>query len=1008
MQSIGPYRLERELARGGMGVVYRAIAPGGEAVALKVILAGGDPELPVRFRREAEALARLNHPGILRVREHGLAQGKPYMVLDLLEGPTLEEQVKLHGPLSAARVRELGRHVAEALAYAHARGVVHRDLKPENVILRGERPVLVDFGLVRMLGLDQSRLTETGAILGTPSYMAPEQAEGLGDVGPGADVYGLGATLYFLATGRAPFEAGHGLFALLQDVLSLAPTPPCALRPGLDPALETVILRCLEKHPSQRYSSAIALERALGGADDAQVLPQGRRSPALALSLALGLAVLALGALGATVWLESARDPSDPVVAGPSAVDLDAQLERVRVSLEAGDLEQGLRGAEAALAVDPDAVPALLCRAEALTRLRRFPEAVAAADRLLRVDPEHPQGHHLRGTALLEERRFEEGLASLERALELEPGLAEAHATRGIVLFELGRPDEALRAAKEAAELATDSAQAAFVYGRILANAGRQKEALEALSRSIELDPTVGAAWLERGKLHVAGKRYGDAIHDLDRAVESNPTAPDVFSNRALAHAHLDDVTAALEDLGSAIALDPGNAQLHAVRGELQTRLRRLPEAIADFSRAVELSPTDPDLYAMRGIAKSHASLDVEALEDFDRALELNPNHSRALGERGQTLRKLGRQREALESLDRGSRFARGQDVDVFRRLISETLAELKQDAGDSADAQLDYADALLELKRAAEARDVATRVLRLDPAHARAYALRGWSNRMLLSYADAAADLDRALELQPKSAQWLRWRASARLGLGQSEGALADLTRSLELSPSVQAYLDRGNLRGQLAEHELALTDFRAAQALDPADPLPFLASAWALSRLKREAEALTACDQAIELGDPDGRALMMRGTLKAFLGRTAEAIRDLEQAAQLRSGDPEVFAKLGEARLAAGRVPEGISALDRALALEPQKSQALYLRAWARAKLGELDAALVDADLACELDPTYADAFYVRGSVLAGLRRNEEAILAFDRALELGVAPSREQDIRQRRADAVAELQR
>ncbi|MCA8922152.1 MAG: serine/threonine protein kinase, partial [Planctomycetes bacterium] len=204
---IGAYQVVKELARGGMGAVFLARGPDGEEVAIKLLLEGApDPELVRRFRREAEALEALAHPGLLRVRGHGVANGRPYMVMDLLPGPTLAEVVKAEGPLPEARARALGQRMAAALAHAHARGIVHRDLKPENVILRGEEPVLVDFGLARQTGFDASRLTETGAILGSPRYMAPEQAQGDKDVGPAADVYALGATLYFLLTGKPPFD----------------------------------------------------------------------------------------------------------------------------------------------------------------------------------------------------------------------------------------------------------------------------------------------------------------------------------------------------------------------------------------------------------------------------------------------------------------------------------------------------------------------------------------------------------------------------------------------------------------------------------------------------------------------------------------------------------------------------------------------------------------------------------------------------------------------------------
>jgi len=212
-------------------VVYLAQGPQDERVAIKLLLPEGasSPELVARFHREAEALEALDHPGILRVRGHGIDQGRPYMVLDLLEGPTLQALVNADGPLPEAQVVELGQRLAAALTHAHSRGVLHRDLKPENVILEGGRPVIVDFGLSRALNLDASRLTETGMVLGTPNYMAPEQASGE-ELGPRADLYALGGTLYFLLTGRPPVE-GWGTLEIMQRAAAGEVRPPARAAP---------------------------------------------------------------------------------------------------------------------------------------------------------------------------------------------------------------------------------------------------------------------------------------------------------------------------------------------------------------------------------------------------------------------------------------------------------------------------------------------------------------------------------------------------------------------------------------------------------------------------------------------------------------------------------------------------------------------------------------------------------------------------------------------------------
>jgi serine/threonine protein kinase len=270
LPSLEGFEILGELGRGGMGVVYQARQEHlNRPVALKMILAGdfaGD-EARRRFLAEAEVVARLQHPGIVQVHAFGTApNGSPYFALEYLPGGSLDQ--KLAGtPLPPREAAALVAELADAVQAAHAANVVHRDLKPANVLLTADgTPKVTDFGLAKQAS---SKLTASGAILGTPSYMAPEQAAGKGsEVGPAADVYALGAILYECLTGRPPFHAETPLDTLLQ-VLERHPAPPRLLSANVDRNVETICLKCLEKDPGQRYGSAKALaedlERYLAG-----------------------------------------------------------------------------------------------------------------------------------------------------------------------------------------------------------------------------------------------------------------------------------------------------------------------------------------------------------------------------------------------------------------------------------------------------------------------------------------------------------------------------------------------------------------------------------------------------------------------------------------------------------------------------------------------------------------------------------------------------------------------
>jgi len=261
--SVPGYEILDVLGRGGMGVVYKARQLGLNRVcALKMILAGwhaGAAEL-TRFRTEAEAVARLQHPHIVAVYDIGTHEGKPYFSLEFCPGGSLDR--RLSGtPLEAPAAAKLVRDLAEATQAAHDARVVHRDLKPANVLLTADgSPKVSDFGLAKM---DDAGHTRTGAVMGTPSYMAPEQAQGSKDVGPSADVYSLGAILYDCLTGRPPFKAATGMDTLRQ-VIGQEPVPPTQLNVNVPRDLETIALKCLQKEPGKRYASARELAEDLG------------------------------------------------------------------------------------------------------------------------------------------------------------------------------------------------------------------------------------------------------------------------------------------------------------------------------------------------------------------------------------------------------------------------------------------------------------------------------------------------------------------------------------------------------------------------------------------------------------------------------------------------------------------------------------------------------------------------------------------------------------------------
>jgi len=270
----GPYQIRRELGRGAMGIVYEAFDTGTQrSVALKLLQAGGDgarmsDELRERFRREGEVAGQLVHPNIVAVYDFrdglALADGTrsgPFIVMEYVAGGDLKSRLAARARLALPQVAQVMGQLLAALRHAHERGIVHRDVKPANLLLRENgRLKLSDFGIARVTGSD---LTQTGEVMGTVTYMSPEQLTGA-PVDARADLYACGVILYELLTGEPPFVGGAA--TVMQKILNQEPLPPTRLNPALPPALDAVLDRALAKRPAERFADADAFGRALAQA----------------------------------------------------------------------------------------------------------------------------------------------------------------------------------------------------------------------------------------------------------------------------------------------------------------------------------------------------------------------------------------------------------------------------------------------------------------------------------------------------------------------------------------------------------------------------------------------------------------------------------------------------------------------------------------------------------------------------------------------------------------------
>ena len=478
---VGGYRIVSELGRGGRGVVYLARDLRlGRNVALKMVLAGGHAgdDALLRFRSEAEAVARVQHPGIVQIYEVGLHAGLPYFALEYCEGGSLDDRLdgRPMNPRNAARVLS---SVARAVHSAHQAGIVHRDLKPGNVLIsRDGSPKVADFGLAKVAGSAASGATRSGAMLGTPAYMAPEQMDDFRAVGPAADVYALGAMLYEALTGRPPF-IGESEANAIWLVMTQDPVPVRRLQPKVPVDLETVCHKCLAQEPARRYRSAAELaddlDRFVRG-EPVRARPLGRltragiwarRNPAVA---ALGaVCVLALGSLliaGTVFAIDRDRAARDMAAKNEQLEAARRAAEDARIASEtAGNAERLSR--EAAEQASRDEAQARRAAVESAARavenFRSAEQAVGqflaaiAEDRVLfsRDDLRPLREKLLR--AVLEYSQSVRGQAS-GGELVMRTAIARTAYRTGTVLLKMGRTAEAVAALREAVEIAARAA----------------------------------------------------------------------------------------------------------------------------------------------------------------------------------------------------------------------------------------------------------------------------------------------------------------------------------------------------------------------------------------------------------------------------------------------------------------------------------------------------------------------------------------------------------------------
>jgi serine/threonine protein kinase/tetratricopeptide (TPR) repeat protein len=796
------YQLLKEIGRGGQGVVYRARQKSlNRTVALKVIGVGRwatEAHLR-RFRLEAEAAASLNHPSIVPIHEIGERDGYCYFSMNLVEGGQLDERVR-HEAIPIRRAAELMAKLARTVHYAHEHGILHRDIKPGNVLLDAEgEPHLTDFGLARLVERE-STVTCTTDMLGTPSYMAPEQASGNNAALTSAtDVYGLGAVLYQLLTGRPPF-AGGTTYETVRLVLETDPRQPRLLNPNVDRDLSTICLKCLEKDPQRRYASALALaedvERWLRRepiqARSTGLFTRGRkwlqRNPTTAIS-AVSLAGL-VAAVGVIIWKSDLIRP--PLTTGIAVLPFE-------------NLSKNKENAFFADGVQDDILTKLAKIADLKVISRTSVMSYRGARNTRQIGRALNVSHVLEGSVRRNAGRIHLNTQLIDTrtdahvwAEEYDRDVNDIFAIQSEIAQKVAAQLHAKisLAEKSAIERAPTADIGAFdLYTRARniflaatnSNSGKEDllEAAYLLNQALARDSSYFEAYCQLGGIHdllyILGhdhspRRLGLAEAAVDIALRLRPNAGEAHLARAanLYSGYL-DYGAALAELEVARKSLTNDCRVFELVGLIQNRRGKFEEALAELEHAMELDPRN--VYRLEQIAASYWSLRrySEVREVYDRALAIEPNNVQVRIFRAE-----------LDLAWKADTRAMHQVIESLRDNNPRALHEIADSWVGCALADRDPTAAKAALIAAGENTPFNENAMHFSHSF-----VEGWIARLEkdepkahVAFESARAEQEKIVEAQPDYAPPLCVLGVIDAALGRKQEALSECRRAVELLP--------------------------------------------------------------------------------------------------------------------------------------------------------------------------------------------------------------------------------